>query len=79
MPSEDYWMDLIGKLSKTVPTDMTWEGAIHALVTLLETATLTEKEQAVITGIAAMMYRQDFQEMQATLTTASIINKANKH
>lgn len=70
-------IDMMGGVSKQLPEQSDWIGAVHVLSDLFSSleAQMTDVQKAYMIGIGALLYRQGFREMQAGIAASDVMKK----
>lgn len=72
------WVALMADMSKTVPADVTWIELVQMMAEFLESAALSDEQQAVLTGMGAKMYQQGLMEFKANGQAAMLMEKLQR-
>lgn len=72
------WLSLMDDMSKTVPADLTWIELVQMMAEFLESTALSDEQQAVLTGMGAVMYRQGLMEFKASGQASRLMAKLRR-
>lgn len=76
--SYEDWVSLMADMSKTVPVDLNWIELTQMMAEFLESAALSDEQQAVLSGMGAKMYQQGLMEFRANGRASILLERLQR-